>query len=67
MDGFLTAKQVCKMLHIARETVARWERGGEFPHRYRFSRAERGRVGFRESEVRAWIEARRPNPEKPAA
>jgi predicted DNA-binding transcriptional regulator AlpA len=67
MDGFYTVNDVCRLLHIARETLRRWERDGWFPKRYRFSRAARGRVGFLKSEVLAWIEARRPVPDKPAA
>jgi excisionase family DNA binding protein len=60
MGGFYTVKEVCRLLHISRETLRRWERDGWFPTRYRFSRAERGRVGFSKGEVQAWIEARKP-------
>jgi excisionase family DNA binding protein len=59
MDGFLTVKDVCRKLHIARETLRRWERDGWFPKRIRFSRHARGRVGFSVNEVDAWIEARK--------
>jgi excisionase family DNA binding protein len=59
MDGFYTVKEVCRLLHISRETVRRWERDGWFPKRIRFSRSARGRVGFSKSDVERWIEARR--------
>jgi excisionase family DNA binding protein len=59
MDGFYTVKEVCRKLHIARETLRRWERDGWFPKRVRFSRYARGRVGFSMSEVDAWIAARK--------
>jgi len=67
MDGFYTVKEVCGLLHIARETLRRWERDGWFPKRYRFTRHDRGRVGFRKREVDAWIDGRRPDPDRPTA
>ena len=67
MDGFYTVKEVCHRLHIARETLRRWERDNWFPKRIRFSRHARGRVGFLRSEVDAWIEARRLASQRPAA
>ncbi|HEX3953288.1 MAG TPA: helix-turn-helix domain-containing protein [Stellaceae bacterium] len=59
MDEVLTVKEVCRKLHIVRETLRRWERDGWFPKRIRFSRAARGRVGFFKADVERWIEARR--------
>jgi excisionase family DNA binding protein len=59
MDGFYTVKEVCRKLHVTRETLRRWERDGWFPKRVRFSRHARGRVGFPMSAVDAWIEARK--------
>ena len=41
MEGFYTIKDVCKLLHVARETLRRWERDGWFPKRVRFSRHAR--------------------------
>ena len=67
MDGFYTVKEVCKKLHVARETLRRWERDNWFPKRIRFSRHARGRVGFLKSEVDSWIEARRVASQRPAA
>ena len=59
MEGFYTVKEVCRKLHVARETLRRWERDGWFPKRVRFSRHARGRVGFVMAQVDAWIEARK--------
>ena len=67
MDGFYTVKEVCKKLHVSRETLRRWENDGWFPKRVRFSRYARGRVGFLKSEVASWIEARRAASQRPAA
>ena len=67
MDGFYTVKEVCKRLHISRETLRRWERDNWFPQRIRFSRHARGRVGFLKSEVDSWIEARWLASQRPAA
>ncbi len=58
MDGFYTVKEVCKLLHISRETLRRWERDGWFPKRVRLSRHARGHVGFPKQLVELWIEAR---------
>ena len=33
MDGFYTIRDGCKLLHVARETLRRWERDGWFPKR----------------------------------
>ena len=67
MDGFYTVKEVCQKLHIARETLRRWERDNWFPKRIRFSRHARGRVGFLMSEVDSRIEARWLASQRPAA
>ena len=59
MDEVLTVSEVCRKLHIARETLRRWERDGWFPKRIRFSLAARGRVGYLKADVLQWIEARK--------
>ena len=59
MDGFYTVKEVCRLLHVSRETLRRWEKDGWFPKRVRFSRYARGRVGFLRSDIERWIEARK--------
>jgi predicted DNA-binding transcriptional regulator AlpA len=59
MEGFCTVRDVCKLLHVARETLRRWERDGWFPKRVRFSRHARGRVGYLKHEVHEWIDSRR--------
>lgn len=63
MDGFLTVKEVCRLLHISRETLRRWEKDGMFPRRVSFTQHARGRVGFYKPDVQGWIDARtRPLP-----
>ena len=59
MEEFYCVKIVCKMLHVSRETIRRWEKAGMFPKRVRFSEHRRGKVGFAKSDVQAWIEARK--------
>ena len=59
MDGFLTVKDVCRLLHVTRETIRRWEKAGMFPTRVSFTQHRRGRVGFYGPDVKGWIEARR--------
>lgn len=59
MDEFYCVKDVCRKLHVARETIRRWEKAGMFPKRVRFSRHARGKVGFSKADVQAWIEARK--------
>jgi excisionase family DNA binding protein len=59
MDGFFTVKEVCRKLHVSRETLRRWERDGWFPKRIRFTRFARGRVGFSIDSVEGWVAARK--------
>lgn len=59
MEGFYSVKEVCRLLHVARETIRRWEKDGMFPKRVRFSRHARGKVGFSKSDIHGWIEARK--------
>jgi len=58
MDGFLTIKEVCRLLGVSRETLRRWEKRGWFPKRKRLSPHARGRRGYPKSEVLYWIEHR---------
>ena len=59
MEGFYMVKDVCRLLHISRETLRRWEKQGWFPRRVRFPRQERGRVGYLIRDVNNWVEARK--------
>ena len=59
MEGFYTVKEVCRLLHVSRETLRRWEKDGAFPRRVCFTRHVRGRVGFHTPDVRRWIETRK--------
>jgi predicted DNA-binding transcriptional regulator AlpA len=58
MEGFYTVDEVATKLRISRQTVRRWE-AKDFPRRVRLSNHPRGRCGFPETEVDAWIEARK--------
>ena len=59
MEGFYSVKEVCRLLHVARETIRRWEKDDMFPKRVRFSRYARGKVGFLKADIHGWIEARK--------
>ena len=58
MDGFYTIAEVCRLLHVSRETLRRWEKLQWFPTRVSYTQHRRGRKGYRIVEVRSWIEAR---------
>ncbi len=58
MDGFYTVAEVCKLLHVSRETLRRWERDDWFPRRVRYTQHARGRCGYLKSAVDGWIAAR---------
>lgn len=59
MEGFYTVKEVCRLLHVSRETLRRWESDKWFPKRVSFTQHRRGRVGHSKSAVHDWIEARK--------
>jgi excisionase family DNA binding protein len=59
MEGFYTVDEVATKLRISRQTIARWEIAGSFPRRVRLGNHPRGRCGFPETEVEAWIVARK--------
>lgn len=50
--------EVCRLLGLARSTVLRMERrpNGTFPKKFKIGDAHA--IGWRESEILAWIEAR---------
>ena len=56
--GFYRVKEVQRLLNVSRETLRRWEVYGDFPKRRQLGNRPRSRVGFRKSEVHAWIESR---------
>lgn len=53
---FLSEPDVVTLTGISRDTIRRLERKGMFPARRRLSP---GRVGWLQSEIELWIEARR--------
>ena len=42
MEGFYTVKEVCRLLHISRETLRRWERDHWFPEACQLYAAQAG-------------------------
>jgi predicted DNA-binding transcriptional regulator AlpA len=58
MQVFYSIKEVCRLLHVSRETLRRWEKVRWFPQRVSFTRHRRGRKGYLVTEVQGWIEAR---------
>ena len=54
MDGILSSKDVLKTVPFSRRHLYRLEQRGDFPTRVKVGRRK---VGWRESEIKAWIEA----------
>ena len=54
----LSKKQVRELVLYSYAHIDRLEKAGQFPQRVRLSRHRTGRVGYVESEILAWIEAR---------
>lgn len=57
-DRILNQKEVCELIGLTRQTVRNLERRGDFPQRISLTPGPRGRKGWHESEVRAWLESR---------
>jgi len=55
LDRVLSRQEISAMLGISMRTFARLEYSGEMPPRIRLSTR---RVGYRLSEIRAWVDAR---------
>jgi prophage regulatory protein len=55
VDGFLSMKGVEAKTSLSRRTILDLEREGKFPRRFRITD---NRVGWKESEVQAWIDSR---------
>lgn len=54
-DRFLSSADVSARTRLSPSTIRRLERAGKFPQRYRLSA---NRVGWRDSDVSAWVAAR---------
>lgn len=54
-DHILNTPAVCKILGISRPTLWRWCRDGLFPRSIQLGPR---RVGFRASDVQAWLDSR---------
>lgn len=53
---FLTKKQVKELVTLSFAELARREVVGRFPKRIRLSEHSRGRVVYREADIRKWME-----------
>lgn len=54
----LSKKQVRELVLYSFAHIDRLEKAGLFPPRVRLSRYRTGRVGWLETDIRAWIEAK---------
>lgn len=55
LDQFLGWRELRQLLPVSRTTIWAWRRRGDFPAPLRLSP---GRMAWRASDVRAWMEAR---------
>lgn len=60
-DRILRLPEVINLVALSASSIARLSRAGKFPERLRLST---NAVGWRHSEVAAWIEARQSQPAK---
>ncbi|MDM7322456.1 MAG: AlpA family transcriptional regulator [Gammaproteobacteria bacterium] len=56
MDTLLRLPKVIEITGLGRSTIYRLMGSGEFPHQVAISR---GAVGWRKSDIEAWIESRK--------
>src|SRR5262245_25592700 len=56
-DRLLTMRSVIAITSSSRSSIDRWRKAGDFPRARQLSLH---RIGFLESEVRAWIASRKP-------
>ena len=54
-EQILTAKKVRSIVSVSKTTMHDWIKRGKFPAPYRLGP---GRVGYKRSEIDAWIESR---------
>lgn len=58
MSKILNQHQVCELTSLSRETIRTLEIKGAFPRRIALTPGPKGRKGWNEDEVRAWLENR---------
>jgi excisionase family DNA binding protein len=58
-EPLLSRQEVAHLLGVPTKTLAEWAYQGRGPAYYRIGK----RVGYRESELRTWLEAQRVEPE----
>jgi excisionase family DNA binding protein len=56
-DRLLRARDIAELFDVSVETVLRWHRSGKLPGGYRLASTV---LRFRESELEAWLEDKRP-------
>lgn len=59
MTKILSQKEVCHLTTLTRQTIRNLERRGDFPTRIALTPGPRGRKGWDEVEIQAWL-AKRP-------
>lgn len=62
-EKILREREVLELVPVSTETLRRWERAGTFPKRFKLNPQVpqgqwAGAVGWRESDVLAWLDAR---------
>ena len=55
---FLSLKQVCLMIGVARATIYRWVDAGVFPEPKKLSAYRSGRIAWLEDDVLNWMRTR---------
>ena len=55
---FISLKQVCSMIGVARATIYRWMEAGIFPRPKKLSRYRSGRIAWVEQDVLDWMRTR---------
>jgi len=61
IDRLVGKKELRTLVLYCDAHIARLEAAGQFPKRLRLGNGPRCRVGWRESEVKAWIDSKSPS------
>jgi predicted DNA-binding transcriptional regulator AlpA len=57
-DRYLSEREIVALLGVGRSTFREWLAKGWFPRPAKLSPGPRGRIGWRASTVRAWMDER---------
>ena len=55
VERLLSKKQVREIVGLSNTQIARMEKAGKFPPKVRLTEHPRGRCGYPESEIYAWV------------